>query len=68
MVKVDPIKSKVYNILGKLRVALKLAESLISFLNFACIAIIPRRSFCGKLINVICGLTKLNITKQSAKR
>ena len=56
--KVNEIILKIEAILCKEKVTLKIMQSLIGSLNFACKAIIPGRPFCRRLINAICGLSK----------
>lgn len=56
--KVNDIVQKIKEILGKKRVTLRMMQSLIGVLNFACRAIVPGRPFCRRLVNSICGLTK----------
>lgn len=67
MSKVTELGEKIRDMLKKQRVTLRVMQSLIGSLNFACRAIIPGRPFCRRLINSIRGLSKphhhLRITK-----
>ena len=57
-VKVLEIVEKIKAVLAKEKVTLKIMQSLIGSLQFACKAIVPGRPFCRRLIDSICGLTK----------
>lgn len=56
--KIEEIVIKVKEILQKQKVTLKVMQSLIGTLNFACRAIIPGRPFIRRLINATKGLSK----------
>ena len=55
---IEGIKKKIQDVLSHQKCTLKLMQSLIGSLNFACRAIVPGRPFCRRLINVICGVIK----------
>jgi len=56
--KISEIVDKIKHVLSKDKVTLRVMQSLIGSLNFACRAVVPGRPFCRRLINAICGLTK----------
>lgn len=58
MQKVQEIIERIGIILGREKVTLRMMQSLIGSLNFACRAIVPGRPFCRRLIDAICGLTR----------
>jgi hypothetical protein len=65
--KILDIVCRIEHVLEKEKVTLKVMQSLIGVLNFACRVIYPGRPFCRRLINSTCGLTKpyhhLRVTK-----
>ncbi|MES9881411.1 MAG: reverse transcriptase domain-containing protein [Sedimenticola sp.] len=58
MVKVKELIQKIQDVLNKEKVTLRVMQSLIGSLNFACRVIVPGRPFCRRLVNSICGLSK----------
>lgn len=56
--KVSEIVNKIKEVLAKEKVTLKIMQSLIGVLNFACRAVVPGRPFCRRLVDSICGLSK----------
>ncbi len=61
MVKVKELIQKIKEVLNKEKVTLRVMQSLIGSLNFACRVIVPGRPFCRRLVNSICGLSNLII-------
>lgn len=59
MPKIAKLVKKIEMVLAKEKVTLLKMQSLIGSLIFCCRAMIPGKPFCRRLINSICGLTKL---------
>jgi hypothetical protein len=56
--KLEEVKSRLQNVMKANKVIFRDLQSLISLLNFACLAIAPGRAFIRRLIDATCNINK----------